>query len=263
MTNSSPPSDLEARVRALYRGPLEEFIARRDALAKELRAEKRRDEADRVKALRKPSRMAWALNQVVFDDPSVVERLERAISGAQKGRAQDDVRAAVRGVAEAGEQASTKAGSPVASSALVTALRAVIGDADSLAHFRAGRLVEIPAGGGLDLLVSLVPSAPQRLTVSAPEPKAGREDAEAAAVRAELQRAEALLANARERAAVAERAVIRAKAKLDAAEERLQQAQREADERRAELERARADADTAAQEVAAAERTMADLRERR
>jgi hypothetical protein len=50
---------------ALYGLPLEEFVAQRDALAKRLRGEGRREEAGAVKALAKPSVAAWAANQAV------------------------------------------------------------------------------------------------------------------------------------------------------------------------------------------------------
>jgi hypothetical protein len=49
----------------LYGLPLEQFIPERTALAKSLRAQKRRDEAAEVAALRKPSVAAWAVNQLV------------------------------------------------------------------------------------------------------------------------------------------------------------------------------------------------------
>jgi hypothetical protein len=51
--------------RDLYGLPLERFVRERDSLAKELRAEGRRDEASRVAAMRKPSLAAWAVNQLV------------------------------------------------------------------------------------------------------------------------------------------------------------------------------------------------------
>jgi hypothetical protein len=51
--------------RDLYGLPLERFIGERNALAKKLRAEGRRDEAARVAAMRKPSLAAWAVNQLV------------------------------------------------------------------------------------------------------------------------------------------------------------------------------------------------------
>jgi len=49
----------------LYGLPLEEFTAARDALAKRLRGEKRRDDADAVKALKRPSVAAGAINRAV------------------------------------------------------------------------------------------------------------------------------------------------------------------------------------------------------
>jgi hypothetical protein len=49
----------------LYGLPLEEFTAARDALAKRLRGEKRREDADSVKALRRPSAAAGAINRAV------------------------------------------------------------------------------------------------------------------------------------------------------------------------------------------------------
>ena len=108
--NSLDPTELEDAIRGVYRGPFEEFVGRRDALAKQLRAGKRHEDADQVKALRKPGRMAWTLDQVAFEEPALVEQLERAILAAQlahgrgdEGRAaHDDMRVAVRGFAEAG-----------------------------------------------------------------------------------------------------------------------------------------------------------------
>jgi hypothetical protein len=60
---------------ALYGLPLDAFVPERDALAKRLRAEKRRDEADEIKALRKPSVAAWAVNQAVRSQPKVARAL--------------------------------------------------------------------------------------------------------------------------------------------------------------------------------------------
>jgi hypothetical protein len=48
----------------LYALPPGEFTRARDERAKGLRKEGRRDEADEVKALRKPTVAAWALNQL-------------------------------------------------------------------------------------------------------------------------------------------------------------------------------------------------------
>jgi hypothetical protein len=64
--------------RALYREPLQGFIAARDAVVKALRDAGRAEEASRVKALRKPSVPAWALNQLADRDPEGIQTLLHA-----------------------------------------------------------------------------------------------------------------------------------------------------------------------------------------
>ncbi len=59
----------------LYGLPLDRFIPERGALAKALRADKRRAEAAEVAALRKPSVAAWAVNQLVRSQAAGVEEL--------------------------------------------------------------------------------------------------------------------------------------------------------------------------------------------
>src|SRR4030095_13961536 len=98
MTESHNPSELETAIPAVYRGPLDEFVSRRDALAKQLRAAKRREDADRVKALRKPSRTAWVLDSIVHEDPLVLEQLASAISAAQTVQSGADLRVAMDNV---------------------------------------------------------------------------------------------------------------------------------------------------------------------
>jgi hypothetical protein len=56
---------LNAEIDHLYGLPLDEFVPQRDAAAKRLRADGERDAAAAVKALRKPTAGAWALNQAV------------------------------------------------------------------------------------------------------------------------------------------------------------------------------------------------------
>ena len=55
---------MEKELDRLYAAPLDEFVAERDALAKQLRSDGDREAADRVKALRKPSAAVWAVNQL-------------------------------------------------------------------------------------------------------------------------------------------------------------------------------------------------------
>ncbi len=66
---------LEGDVDALFRLPLAEFIAARKTLAARLKQVGRGDEADRVKALVKPSISAWAANQLYWKHRETFDRL--------------------------------------------------------------------------------------------------------------------------------------------------------------------------------------------
>jgi hypothetical protein len=72
----------------IFGGPPAGFIKGRDALAQELKKAGNEEEAKRVKALRKPSKAAAALNALALDDPKPVkrylglaEKLRKATSG--------------------------------------------------------------------------------------------------------------------------------------------------------------------------------------
>lgn len=80
-------------VRHLYHGPLEDFVARRTALAKERRPQDAAAAAAIAK-LRKPSVTAWAVDQLAVTQPDVVAELLAA--GAD---ARDAQRAAADGAA--------------------------------------------------------------------------------------------------------------------------------------------------------------------
>jgi hypothetical protein len=73
----------------LYGLPLERFVSERTALAKALRADGRRDEAAAIAKLPKPSRAAWAVNQLVRTQTRAVASLFDAGDALQ--RAQEDV----------------------------------------------------------------------------------------------------------------------------------------------------------------------------
>ena len=147
MTHPPIDPDLAAAINAVYRAPLEDFVGRRDELAKSLRAEKRRDDAALVKALRKPSRVAWTLDGVVHEDPGSIDRLAAAIDDAQTGAdlrtALEAVKEAVREVAAAAARIAVRAEHPIEPNVLVAAVQAIIGDESAFAELRAGRLVDV------------------------------------------------------------------------------------------------------------------------
>jgi hypothetical protein len=59
--------------------PPEDFVAARDAVAKQLRSDGRADEAAEVKKLRKPTVTRWVADQVLRHHASDVEALRRAL----------------------------------------------------------------------------------------------------------------------------------------------------------------------------------------
>jgi septal ring factor EnvC (AmiA/AmiB activator) len=266
MTESSDSTDVENALVAVYHGPLEEFISRRDALAKQLRAAKRREDADRVKALRKPSRTAWVLDNIVHEEPASLDQLADAItaagtvqSGAELRSAMETVRTAVRAVAAAGARVAIRAEHPIDASQLVIAVNAVIGDANAFRELRAGRLVEVPDAGGLDMLTALPTIAPpppsaapaaRPLPPVTPPPPADEppnaapsaadlaREAELAKARADLTRAESSLADARGHSERVAHALREAEAKLAVTERALEQVRDDAAEAAARVQEA-------------------------
>jgi hypothetical protein len=71
----------------LFGLPLDQFTNQRNALAKELRQEGRRDEAAAVAKLRKPSVAAWAVNQLVRTQRRDVDVLLEAGDALQRAQA--------------------------------------------------------------------------------------------------------------------------------------------------------------------------------
>lgn len=100
-----PP--VESSIDDLYKGPLSEFVPARTRLAKTLTG----PEAQRVKALKKPTLVPWAVNQVYWHARPVYDRLAR--SGATLRSAQvaalSGRPANVRGATESHRKAITEA----------------------------------------------------------------------------------------------------------------------------------------------------------
>ena len=148
---------------ALFREPPEAFIAARDALSTHLREEGRSDDAKVVKALRKPTVVAWALNQLPVRDAEGVDALLeagaevraaqqaalsskrgatdrlRAASATRKGAVADLAAVALGAMTDAGKTADAHA------DAIVRALEASSVDPDAGAKLAAGALERPPA----------------------------------------------------------------------------------------------------------------------
>ncbi|WP_232287259.1 hypothetical protein [Anaeromyxobacter dehalogenans] len=269
----SRPSDAAARpdprVRALFAAPPAEFVARRDALAREL-APDRSAEAARVRRLRRPPLAAWLLNALARERPEALaavleagDRLRQAQARAVRGEggALREAAAALHdAIAEAlgAVRAIAGAAGPGAAAAQLgtveRGLRAAATAApDEREALRAGVLERLPEAGGLELLGGLAPqpgagpeaAPPGRSRAGRQAERAGRRArAEAAErererrrIRAEAERLERERQRAAERLRRAARAVERAQGALQAA-----RAAAEAAGAAAEAARARAQA---------------------
>lgn len=277
------PADLDDTVADVYAGPLDEFVQRRDAAAKALRAAGRREDANAIKALRKPSRTAWALDAAATDGSGVLDALDAAIVAtleAQAGsgdvrQAFADLRQAVRAFGARAAVIAMSAGHRLDESDLSNAVLAVIARPDDFDALRRGRLVEVPEAGGLDFLSALPllsapvrAAAPPQRAASAPAAeaapaarpsKAKRSAAEKAAEKARkaaeeaLRKAQVEVEEARARMADAEHALEDVASALEEAEERLRAAERDVRTLRGERERAQQNADKVAATLAKAE----------
>src|SRR4029450_9011319 len=70
----------------LYGLPFDEFTKARDELAKELRKARKKEAADEVKALRKPSVSAWMINQLARRHPQEMKALVKAGDALRKAQ---------------------------------------------------------------------------------------------------------------------------------------------------------------------------------
>jgi len=265
----------------LYGLALERFIPERTALTRALRADKRRDEASAVAALRKPSVVAWAVNQLVRSQGAAVGELYAAgdalreaqanlLAGSGDGRAlraaNERERAAVdalveraRGLLDAdGHELSAAVVERVADTLHAAAL-----DEDARERVRGGCLERELRHVGLGLGESVFAAAPAPAAKAKPKGKAtpaqkaaaakpkqpAADEGKTKAQRAERERrareqAEAAREAERERDA-ARKAARTAETAARRRAERSEHALRAAQERRERAAKALADADEA------------------
>ena len=227
--------ELEAEIDRLYGVPSEDFVSERDALARRLRSERRRQEAKEVGALRKPSRAAWAINRVARDQPRLAEdvgsagdALRAAQAGLAEGGGPDELRAAaqvqraaVDGFADAARDLLGSGGEDTLRRIRETLLAAAT-DADLAERVRGGRVVREQAPAGFGPWVP-APATPEGSTRAKPARPSGDRAEEAGGAERRAEEEE------RARGAEEERA-------RGAEEERARGAEEEDDRRRAEAQ---------------------------
>lgn len=106
----------ERAIDRLYAAPLDEFVARRGELARSVRKAGEREAADEIEALRKPTVVAWAVNQLALRKKADFRKLltagerlrvaqEQALKGRGPKRLSDAAEAERRLVADLAEAA--------------------------------------------------------------------------------------------------------------------------------------------------------------
>jgi hypothetical protein len=202
----------------LYGLPLEEFVGERDALAKRLRSEGRRAEADEVKALRKPPAVVWAVNQLMRTQRKAAGALVKAADrAAEHPGDRDALRAhhdALDELTRAGAGLLSGKGRGLSDDALLrvrSALHAASLDRENRDDFVAGRLSAEPPPAGFGAITAMpAPRAKKPKSEPEPEPapapprpskaqrqRVSRAESRVAKLRAQLDEAEQELADAR------------------------------------------------------------------
>lgn len=231
---------------ALYGLPLEEFTAQRTALARSLRAQGDREGAAEVAALRKPTLVAWTVNQLARRHPREVDLLldasHRLIAAQTGATAQDVVRAinrqreAIAGlIAHAHEILGSRASGSTLTR-LNETLRAASLTAEGRELLAQGTLDREMTSTGWDLLAASATAA------SPGRPKHPSDEEEAAR---------------KKEVALARRAVKQARTRRDEAQRRLEKAQAERDRLEQKLEAAQETEGEARKAVIGAEETLA------
>jgi hypothetical protein len=268
-----PTDDVEVGIDGLYQGTLDRFTANRNALASELRKARRGEDADRVKALPKPSVTAWAVNQAWWRDREAFQAMldaGEALRSAHLARLQGQS-ADVRAAAEARQEAVN---------AVVDAAVRALGGPDDVSpdarHRIAGTIEALASSGvpadatigrlskdlqasgleALSALTGLAPAPPPRAPAPKPVIVARTPEKPKPSTREAREEAKAEAA-ARERA----QKIADAKASLAEREAGLRAAKADASETASAEKKSRAALDTATTRVADLEAELEQARE--
>jgi hypothetical protein len=230
--------DLDAELDALYSLPLEEFTKARNDLASRLKKAHQDDVAAEVRALKKPSAVAWAANSLARSERELVGELlasgeQRALAGNAGAdevlEASASERDAVRALLAAARTQLGARATPTLLDRLGQTLRAAAVDEVARSLLERGRLTDELKAVGFGPLEAVKPTrrrsdevgraARERVTVLRAEARRLAEEAQDADMAADqAMRASTLL---QEEAAQKRAAAERAAAELDEAEESL------------------------------------------
>jgi hypothetical protein len=222
----------------LYGLPVEEFTKTRDELAKELRKNGKKEAADEVKALRKPTVSAWTINQLARRHPQEMKALvkagddlRKAQRGAVSGRDPDKLREATRSHRDRLDDLTSLARHELDAGGqtlqrVAQTLRAGSIDKQASKALLAGTLATDVEQAGFGPLLSEVPlparsrARPAKAAPAKPKPRKApdRTREQAAKLRRQLQEARKDAREERRRADAAAREAERAQKSADKAE---------------------------------------------
>jgi hypothetical protein len=271
-------SDSNPEIDALFRLPLAEFTAVRNALAARLRKSGRTDDAERVKSLAKPPAPAWAVNLLYWENPkafdqliAVTERVRKAQTGqVRNANVRDLLNEKKRMMAELTSRASAIL-SDAGHAASPDAMRRVSATLEALAVWgktegapEPGRLTADLDPPGFDALaavmsgVKLEPARvlPFRASKAVEDPKESRIRAREA-----VKAAEKALREAQREVGRTQTALQKANARATALEKQKEGIEARYVEARDEARVAASEAKSSADAVASAERSLAKAKE--
>jgi hypothetical protein len=236
MASSKRQADLDQARDRLYGLPRDEFTSERNKLADRLRKEGKKQDAEQVKSLKKPTLTAWAVNLLARKERMKIRALTEAaeqvrkaqaklLQGASPGPLQEADRRLSKVTADLRDAAGAllaQAGHP-ASEALLDRVRQTLRAAvlNDLERLKRGTLVEELNPAGFGGLVGGV-KTPRR----SPKPDAERRKRELNAARARLTEQREAVASASAALRDAEKRLQREEAKLEQAKSGLERLSR-------------------------------------
>ena len=165
----------------LYRGPLSEFTASRNALVKTMRGA----DASRIRKLAKPTSVAWAVNQVYWNARRLYdqllksgERVRKSQIAALEGKkadvrdASDAHRRAIADAVKEAQRLAAAAGSQPGADALMRTFEALSLAAEPPEP--PGRLTKELQPAGFEALTGVAPKPVERSATAKPKPAALR-----------------------------------------------------------------------------------------
>jgi hypothetical protein len=228
----------EDEIDSLYRLPLAEFTAARNALAAQLRKQGARDEAARVAVLEKAAASAWTVNQIFWTARAsfdawlaVAARLATAQrSGGPEAfrEAQRERRESLLSLMTRAEAILTGGGhavTPATLKRISRTLEALAGRGAAPAGTTLGRLTADLEPPGFDAFAGLAIAPPAPPEAARPKPASPGHVAEAKARREAIEQAKDAVSNAEAEVRGKRKAVAEAAARADAARLHQQEAE--------------------------------------